>query len=73
MTQLPGGPSFNRGFHLVALVIVAIGATIGIAASLAAWAIHGAFSTTTFLASLFAITSAAPVLRDYREMRRRAA
>lgn len=60
--------SFDYRLHQFALGATALGAIVGITATIFSWLTRGEFSTTTFFASLFAITAAAPVWHKYRDM-----
>ncbi len=55
-------------FHRVALVVVGFAASIGLLATVIAWATRGEFAATTFATSLGAFFAAHPVFRKYRQL-----
>ncbi|MCO6042546.1 hypothetical protein NG895_01370 [Aeoliella sp. ICT_H6.2] len=62
--------SLDYRFHLLALVIVTIGVTIGLLACLYVWATRGQIEFTTLNGCLFAVVAAFPVWRKFRRMGR---
>lgn len=60
--------SFDYRLHQFAIGVAGFGALVGIGATISVWLASGQFSSTTFFASLFAITAAAPVWQKYRDV-----
>lgn len=59
----------NFRFHHAAIVVGALGAAIGLIASVVAWRLQGQFPATTFQASLLTLVVVCSVFRDDQRLK----